>query len=845
MSRPLSARAVRRTLSALAVVAVGLTGVGTVPAAAADPANPSAVGDTVIAFVEVEDGVISGGPALNSGDHGNFSGTGSYTFRETGMTSTMTVTAPEAGTYPVYIRYAAGLLGADENVTRSMGLTTNGSRQVVSYPMTGDWETWRVAQAQVNLNAGSNTLAINCNRGTDFCRLNFDAVQVGGTSFDTCAPTPVNPGWTRLFDGTFASFDVWRKAGGSGVFGRQADCTLRSFRGTATMWTTTTQTGPHTVEADWKRSSAGESATLHLASAGRDTAASIAVPLGTGNAVGRPVGEWNTTRVEVTASAVRIYLNGALIETRAAPSTLNGAIGITNAASTEGMRFRDVQVLDDYELGPIAGPVTRARLADDTVSVGGESRLANLVAEAQRATSTSNGANGAAQISFVHPDAVKADLAGPTVATYKQAAAVQPSTADMRNFKLTGAQVKSLLEQQWSPSQPFVRLGTSAGFRYTYDPTRPQDSRVTDVRLNGVPVAAGTSYSVTTSGALRSDARFPAFSGRTLDRAANKTERAALVEHLGTAPTVDDTQHSVGVSTPHGTTVVAGEVLAVDLTSLAFPGAASATDSSLSVTLDGQPLGGPVPVDRTSGQAPTDEYGTAAVRALVPATTPAGPATLVVSGATTGSVTVPITVTAPAVVAVDSTTTVSVAAGSLPVRQGTSSVSISVARPGGTPTGQVELWVGGAKVSTVALVAGRASAKVGPFPTVGNRTVQARYLGDAATNPSSSAVATVAVVKAAPSLAVAVQPGKVVAGRTRAKVVVAVRAAGFTPTGKVTVKIGAKTYAGTLKAGKVTIALPKFRKAGTVRAAVTYAGDALTVSRQTTKKIVVRKAPRR
>ncbi|WP_167736572.1 5'-nucleotidase C-terminal domain-containing protein [Nocardioides sp. 1609] len=844
MSRPLSVRAVRRTLTALAVVAVGLTGVGTVPAAA-QPTSPSAVGDAVIAFVEVEDGVISGGPALNSGDHGNFSGTGSYTFRETGMTSTMTVTAPEAGTYPIYIRYAAGLLGADENVTRSMGLTTNGTRQIVSYPMTGDWETWRVAQAQVNLNAGTNTVAINCDRGTDFCRLNFDAIQVGGTSFDTCTATPVNAGWTRLFDGTFASFDGWRKAG-SGGFGRQADCTIRGFRGAGALWTTSQQTGPHTVEVDWKRSATGDASTLHLASPGRNTAASIAVPLGTGNAVGRPVGEWNTTRVEATASAVRIYLNGTLIETRGAPSALNGAIGLANPASNDGMRFKNIQVLDDYELGPVAGPVTRARLADASVNPGGESRLANLVAEAQRATTTSNGANGATQISFVHPDAVNADLTGTTTATFKQAAAVQPSTADMRNFKLTGAQIEALLEQQWSTSQPFVRLGTSTGFRYTYDPSQPQDARITDVRLNGNPVLAGTSYSVTTSAALRSDTvRFPAFTGRAGDRAANKTEQAALVEHLGSAPVVDGTQHSVGVSTPDGTTVVAGETLAVDLTSLSFTGVGDVQDGEVVVKLGATTIG-TAPVVTTVDDAANDERGTASVRATIPAATPAGPASVTITGDTTGtSVTVPITVTAATPTTVDSTTSVSVAPGSLPVRQGTSSVSITVAKAGGTPTGQVELWVGGAKVSTVALVAGRATAKVGPFPTVGTRTVQARYVGDSSTNPSSSAVAAVAVVKATPRLAVAVQPAKVVAGRTKAKFVVTVAASGFTPTGRVTVKIGAKTYAGTLRAGKVTITLPKFKKAGTVRATVTYVGDALAGSVRTTKKIVVKKAPRR
>ena len=41
-------------------------------------------------------------------------------------------------------------------------------------------------------------------------------------------------------------------------------------------------------------------------------------------------------------------------------------------------------------------------------------------------------------------------------------------------MELTGAQIKQALEQQWQPagaSRPFLRLGISEGFTYTYDPT--------------------------------------------------------------------------------------------------------------------------------------------------------------------------------------------------------------------------------------------------------------------------------------------------------------------------------------------------------------------------------------
>ena len=54
---------------------------------------------------------------------------------------------------------------------------------------------------------------------------------------------------------------------------------------------------------------------------------------------------------------------------------------------------------------------------------------------------------------------------------------MQPFANTLVNMDLTGAQIKTVLEQQWQrdaggdvPSRPFLRLGTSAGFEYSYDP---------------------------------------------------------------------------------------------------------------------------------------------------------------------------------------------------------------------------------------------------------------------------------------------------------------------------------------------------------------------------------------
>ncbi|WP_340540157.1 5'-nucleotidase C-terminal domain-containing protein [Nocardioides sp. GXZ039] len=861
-------RRTRSWLLGLTCAALGVVGAAAVPAQAASD-EPGAVGDTMIGWAEIEDGVIAGNPGWNQGDHGNFSGRGSYTFRETGMSSTMSINAPEAGTYPLYIRYAAGDLSAAENVPRSMGLTVNGARQQITYPLTGDeyghWETWGVYETTVPLNQGANSISINCDRSVDFCRLNFDAIQVGGTEFDPCAPTSPKPGYTALFDGTFASFDGWRKHG-SGGFGRQTDCTIRGFRGLGGLWTRTQQNGPHTLEVQWRRGSDSDNSAVFLAASrgplplgGINPATdAIRIPIGTdanGATTGaivvggvatapdadavaaavKPAGEWNTYRISVAPSQVQVFLNDTLVATRPGDTRYTGYIGLENRASGDDVKFRGIQVLDDYSLASLGAPATRATLLDGSENLGGESTLANLAAEAQRATTTANVGTAPAQLSFVDPGVLKGDLAAGAL-TFKQVAGVQPSaTTSMRKVLMTGAQIENVLEQQWR-SEGLLRLGTSKGFRYTYDPAQADGSRITGMWLDGTALVPTKSYSVTVSSALKSAASGFTFPS-TGDKSANKTEQAALVEYLSDDVTPDTTQHAVGVSFPAGSSVLAGETLDLDLSSLAFSGAADPKDAEVEVSLGGASLG-TFPVDNTLGDVASDEYGTAHVSVDVPAGTPVGPASLTVTGAATGTeVSIPFTVAAPPAVA--STTVVTVSPGSVPVKQGKATVTVTVASSAGAPTGQAELYVDGVRTATLPVTGGKASGSVGPFATVGNHSVSARFLGSDAVEPSASAAVTVVATKAAATVRTTVQPKRVIAKKTRAKVKVQVSTAGFTPTGVVAIKIGKRTYTAKVVSGVATVKLAKFAKAGKYQAKVTYRGDALTSARTSTVRIKV------
>ena len=114
-------------------------------------------------------------------------------------------------------------------------------------------------------------------------------------------------------------------------------------------------------------------------------------------------------------------------------------------------------------LGKIGGPFFRGKLADGTTeNRGAESTLGNLVAEVQK-WATSSAESGAAQIAFMNPGGLREDMVGmgtgafPRTLTYKQAADVQPFANTLVNMDLTGAQIKTVLEQQWQAAGARVR----------------------------------------------------------------------------------------------------------------------------------------------------------------------------------------------------------------------------------------------------------------------------------------------------------------------------------------------------------------------------------------------------
>ena len=154
--------------------------------------------------------------------------------------------------------------------------------------------------------------------------------------------------------------------------------------------------------------------------------------------------------------------------------------------------------LADRKVGSITATLSREQ------SPAGESVLGSVVADAQLAATRADMEGGAA-IAFMNPGGLRVDLlktADGTV-TYADLFACQPFSNSLVTLTLTGAQIKTLLEQQWLVPAPLI-LHVSNGFAYTWDAARPAGDRVPagQIVLNGKPIEPGAHYRVTVNSFL-------------------------------------------------------------------------------------------------------------------------------------------------------------------------------------------------------------------------------------------------------------------------------------------------------------------------------------------------------
>ena len=158
-------------------------------------------------------------------------------------------------------------------------------------------------------------------------------------------------------------------------------------------------------------------------------------------------------------------------------------------------------------IGSITADITR------TNNAAGESALGDVIADAQLAATAPAGF-GEAVVAFMNPGGIRADLTyasspageGDGNVTYGEMFTVQPFGNNLVTLTLTGAQIDTLLEQQFdNPTVGQTRiLQVSAGFTYSWTASAPTGSKVdiASIMINGVPIDPSATYRVTVNSFL-------------------------------------------------------------------------------------------------------------------------------------------------------------------------------------------------------------------------------------------------------------------------------------------------------------------------------------------------------
>ncbi|MCC9198374.1 ExeM/NucH family extracellular endonuclease [Arthrobacter sp. zg-Y820] len=298
-------------------------------------------------------------------------------------------------------------------------------------------------------------------------------------------------------------------------------------------------------------------------------------------------------------------------------------------------------------VGSVTADITTAFTGTTRDDRSAESTLGNLVADSLLST-LSTADRGGAEIGVTNPGGLRAELyyGDDGVITYAEANAVLPFVNNLWTTTLTGAQLKTMLEQQWQPagsSRPFLALGLSDNITYTFDPAQAAGSRISTVTVNGEALDPTRAYRVGTFSFLAQGGdNFTVFNEGTDTRDSGLVDRDAWISYIEANSPLSPDFARQGV-------VVQGAPAA------AAPGAAvSFTVSGLDLTSLGSPVNTGLAVSWVDAAGTATPLGTSAVTAgtasvnvTVPASAAASGRLVLTADSSGTTVTLPVTVEAP------------------------------------------------------------------------------------------------------------------------------------------------------------------------------------------------------
>ena len=277
------------------------------------------------------------------------------------------------------------------------------------------------------------------------------------------------------------------------------------------------------------------------------------------------------------------------------------------------------------EVGKLTADITTAFSGGDYVNgvyTGGsrddrakESTMGTLIADSLLKT-LSNAERGGAQIGIVNPGGMRAELLykGSSATTgdadgkivRSEANSVLPFVNNLWTTTLTGAQLRSVLEEQWQPagsSRPYLQLGLSSNVSYTYNSGAAAGSRIGRIMVNGKLVNATDTFRIGSfSFLLAGGDNFNTFKAGTRTLDSGLVDYEAWIDYLKANSPVKPSfaKHGVGVTSSISAKVGQSYTLSVsslDLTSLGSP-----ANTTLKVTVDGEVVADNVPVTKGAAQ---------------------------------------------------------------------------------------------------------------------------------------------------------------------------------------------------------------------------------------------------
>ena len=310
---------------------------------------------------------------------------------------------------------------------------------------------------------------------------------------------------------------------------------------------------------------------------------------------------------------------------------------------TEASKIVDDAVAEADEIGrevvgKVSDDITTAHNGGERDDRLRESTLGNLTADIWLDALNQEG-RGGADIGIMNSGGLRDELLHeptadeePGEVTYAEAASINPFANTLMTVDLTGAQVVTLLEQQWQPegsSRPFLKLGLSDNVTYTYDPDAAAGSRISSVSIDGEPLDEGATYTIASGSFLIGGGdNFTVLAEGSNAKDTGLIDTDAFVNYFGARDEVSPDHRKQAVAiTDQPSELTAGDEVSFtasgfDLTSLGSP-----TNSEVEVFV-GDDSVGTFPITAGLIQGVPTRNGTADISFTVPeqATAPAGSA---------------------------------------------------------------------------------------------------------------------------------------------------------------------------------------------------------------------------